>query len=119
MAQKVIYMNNLAHLIEVNGGWSKIGLEDGTEKKVRNNTLQPYVEPVKAEGVKKEPKPKDTGDIVANWLRPLDLPGAYALAAKKMSTTVKDLTARYGHLNPGQQRMNLGNRLRGYLKNGK
>ncbi len=113
---KVIYMNNIAHMIEVNGSWTKIGLADGTEKKVRNSQITPYVEPVV---VKKEPKPKDTGDIVANWLRPLDLPGAYALAAKKMSTTVKDLTARYGHLNPGQQRMNLGNRLRGYLKNGK
>jgi hypothetical protein len=59
---------------------------------------------------------KDAGDIVADTLRGLDLDAVYAAAAKFMKEDEQALRDKYGHLNPGQQRMNCGNRMRGYLK---
>ena len=40
----------------------------------------------------------------------------YKLAAKELKESEKDLRARYRHLNPGMQRMNLGNRMRAAAK---
>jgi len=58
----------------------------------------------------------DNGDSVAAHLRGLELGEVYELVADKLGCSEKELMARYGHLNPGQQRMNLGNRLRGFYK---
>lgn len=58
----------------------------------------------------------DIDDDTANKLRELDLPGVYKYAAKVLETTVKELTDAYQHLNPGMQRMNLGNRVRRHFK---
>lgn len=60
------------------------------------------------------------GDRVAAALAGLTLEEVQKLAAEVISTektpvTVEDLVAKYAHLNPGQQRMNLGNRIRGAL----
>lgn len=55
----------------------------------------------------------DCGDQVAAKLRGMDLTAVYSLAAKTLDITVKELQAKYGHLNTGMQRMNLGNRIRG------
>lgn len=60
----------------------------------------------------------DCGDDVATQLRGLDLDGVYRAVAKAIGTPEKELRAKYSHLNPGMQRMNLGNRLRG-AANGK
>jgi hypothetical protein len=54
----------------------------------------------------------DNGDSVANRLRGLDLESVYAMAAKLADVPVKELKAKYGALNPGMQRMNLGNKIR-------
>ncbi len=55
----------------------------------------------------------DVGDEVAVLLRGCkDLESVYVVAAKYLKITVKDLKAKYGHLNPGQQRMNCGNKMR-------
>lgn len=54
----------------------------------------------------------DVADKVANRLRGKTLEEAYEVAAKALGESVKALAAKYGHLNPGQQRMNLGNRMR-------
>lgn len=59
-------------------------------------------------------KAKDNGDEIAMLLRGLDLNGCYALAAKRMQLPVSELINKYRHLNPGQQRMCIGNRLRGH-----
>jgi hypothetical protein len=37
----------------------------------------------------------------------------YAVASKMAEIPVKELQEKYGHLNVGMQRMNLGNRIRG------
>ena len=56
------------------------------------------------------------GDAVATNLAGLSLEAVYSVASQALSTPVEDLQAKYGHLNPGQQRMNLGNRLRGLVQ---
>lgn len=54
----------------------------------------------------------DNGDDVATTLRGKTLDEVYVAAAKKLKEPEKDLRAKYKHLNPGMQRMSLGNRLR-------
>lgn len=54
----------------------------------------------------------DNGDDTATKLRGKTLDEVYEFAAKKLGETVKALKAKYAHLNPGMQRMSLGNRLR-------
>jgi hypothetical protein len=57
----------------------------------------------------------DNGDDVATKLRGKTLDEVYAHAAKSLKEPEKDLRAKYKHLNPGMQRMSLGNRLRKVL----
>lgn len=54
----------------------------------------------------------DIGDKVADRLRGKTLDEAYDAAAKVLGESTKALRAKYEHLNPGQQRMCLGNRMR-------
>jgi hypothetical protein len=57
----------------------------------------------------------DNGDDVAQTLRGKTLDEVYALASKKLKEPEKDLRTKYKNLNPGMQRMSLGNRLRKVL----
>lgn len=58
----------------------------------------------------------DCDDKVAVMLRGKDLKSVYELVAKQVEDeTVVSLKKKYGHLNVGMQRMNLGNKLRGVL----
>jgi hypothetical protein len=60
---------------------------------------------------------RDNGDDVAVLLRDCStLDDVYAAAAKYLGVPEPELRAKYGHLNPGQQRMNCGNRMRGEAK---
>lgn len=59
----------------------------------------------------------DTGDDVAKQLRGLDLDAVYKIAARELKAagetiTIKALKERYENLNPGHQRMCVGNRVR-------
>lgn len=54
----------------------------------------------------------DNGDALAKTLRGLALEDVYAEAAKVLGESQAALKAKYAHLNPGMQRMNLGNRMR-------
>ena len=58
-------------------------------------------------------KSYDNGDEIARFLRPRALIDVYVSAACLLREDVVFLRQRYAHLNPGQQRMNLGNRIRG------
>ncbi len=58
----------------------------------------------------------DIGDATAKQLRGLDLDAVYKLAAKALKVSESELRARYAKLNPGMQRMNLGNRMRAVSK---
>lgn len=59
----------------------------------------------------------DVGDITARALRELDPMQTVQLAETICRIAKGSLTRRYGNLNPGQQRMNSGNRIRSLLKN--
>lgn len=58
----------------------------------------------------------DNGDALADALRGLSLEEVYVFASLVLGETPTELKSRYGHLNNGQQRMNLGNRVRGFVK---
>lgn len=59
----------------------------------------------------------DIGDEVAILLRTAKtLEDTYRIAGKFLNVRPDELKARYGHLNNGQQRMNLGNRMRSHMK---
>ena len=55
----------------------------------------------------------DIGDEVAKRLRGADLKDVYREAAHATGVPMTQLHAKYDHLNPGMQRMNLGNLIRG------
>lgn len=57
------------------------------------------------------------GDSLAVFLRGKDLEAVYKLAEQHLPGG-NELRARYANLNTGQQRMNVGNRLRAALKDG-
>lgn len=54
----------------------------------------------------------DNNDGVAQSLRGQSLETVYEVASEVLKETVMSLRAQYEHLNPGQQRMVLGNRIR-------
>jgi hypothetical protein len=58
------------------------------------------------------------GDQVADLLAGKDLDAVYDIASKKTGVSSRDLKAKYGSLNPGMQRMALGNRIRGAANGG-
>lgn len=58
----------------------------------------------------------DIGDATAKRLRGCTLNEVYKVAAKELDASEKSLRDRYTHLNVGQQRMTLGNRLRAVAK---
>jgi hypothetical protein len=72
--------------------------------------LQHYVKTKKADGS----TCLDNNDNVAAHLRGLELNEIYELVADKLNCSERDLMTRYSHLNLGQQRMSLGNLLRGF-----
>lgn len=55
---------------------------------------------------------KPASDALTARLAGMALDGVYTAAAQELGVAEADLRAKYGHLNPGLQRMNLGNRLR-------
>jgi len=58
----------------------------------------------------------DVGDRAAALLRGKSLDEVYEIAGEVLEEAISDLRARYEHLNPGMQRMNLGNRIRATMK---
>lgn len=85
---------------EVEGSDVKITIDTDTYTKERNASGQ---------------LTQHNGDIVASGLVKLVLTETYAVAADMLETDEDELRGKYQHLNPGQQRMNLGNRIRGVV----
>lgn len=75
---------------------------------IRPNT-ETYVEGRSASGAKTQ----HSGDDVAKILNGATVEEAANLAGLVLDEKPADLLAKYAHLNVGQQRMNLGNRIRG------
>jgi hypothetical protein len=73
-------------------------------------------EAIEKKAMMKEKGINDIGDEVAELLRGKSLEEAYAVAAKFMDEEEEFLQGKFGHLNNGQQRMQLGNRMRNWRK---
>lgn len=94
------------------------------EKKALAERLNGVVEPLylqfyqtyKLERGGQVKRSMDKGDSVAVQLRGLSYGGMYQHAAQITGLGVRDLKSRFEHLNPGMQRMNLGNMIRRALK---
>ncbi|AZS06540.1 hypothetical protein [Alteromonas phage ZP6] len=56
---------------------------------------------------------RNNGDAVATALTGQPIENVRAIAAEMCDVPAEDLEAKYAHLNVGQQRMNLGNKIRG------
>jgi regulator of protease activity HflC (stomatin/prohibitin superfamily) len=56
---------------------------------------------------------RNNGDVVASTLVGLTLDETIAIAVEVLDIPEAELRAKYAHLNVGQQRMNIGNRIRG------
>lgn len=60
---------------------------------------------------------RDNGDEVAVLLRVCGtIDAVYVAASKYLGVPESELRSKYAHLNPGQQRMNCGNRMRALFK---
>lgn len=59
---------------------------------------------------------KHSGDVIALGLAGATLEEVYDVLAHIINANPRELVKKYAHLNPGQQRMNLGNRIRGAIK---
>jgi hypothetical protein len=58
----------------------------------------------------------DKGDALAVKLRGMELISVYAEVSNITGQSITDLRARFTHLNPGMQRMSLGNMARKFMK---
>lgn len=58
----------------------------------------------------------DINDDTAAKLREMELPAIFKYAAEVCEVTQAELHRKYDNLNPGMQRMNLGNRIRAIFK---
>lgn len=123
-----------AKILSVSKGWLTIELSDGSQVKARERDVRiadeggitnrrvgdrkydcsRYVRKVngKANLSNAGNATMDNGDAVAKRLRGAALEDVYEEAAKVLGESVSALQAKYKHLNPGMQRMNLGNRMR-------
>lgn len=81
-------------------------MTDKIEKTVIRANTEKYQRAKAASGAMSQ----HNGDVVAQTLAGLPLASVLAIAN---TMTSSDLSSKYAHLNPGQQRMNLGNRIRG------
>lgn len=81
-------------------------MEKTAEKTIIRANTEKYQRAKAASGAMSQ----HNGDAVAQTLVGLPLESVLAIANKMTST---DLTGKHAHLNVGQQRMNLGNRIRG------
>ena len=91
-----------------------VGDEDESEDGVRIRADLEHYNSVKAASGNRS---YDSGDDVAVMLRGQDLDAVYKIAARELKAagetiTIKALKERYENLNPGHQRMCVGNRVR-------
>jgi hypothetical protein len=127
------------NVLSVSGGWTTVELPDGTTRKVRNSNVVEVKTVMTTPLQGKSAKIKDTqfaldryvvtdiktpsgrramdcDDDISKALRGMDIDQVYATAALNLECPEDELRAKYGHLNIGMQRMNLGNRIRGAEK---
>lgn len=129
-------------LVKINSRYATIEQNDGTITKVGKTKIEP-MEHKKPSAKKKTVKKGDVeesnriasdyeytkckaasgrvsydnADDLAVKLRGKTLEDAYKMVAELIGVDIKELITKYQHLNPGQQRMCIGNRARGFIRN--
>jgi hypothetical protein len=128
--QEVKFKDHQYTITEIKSGWLTLLAEDGSKAKARAKDVSPLRERClkdqMAEAKKRYQRVKlssgeftmDCGDELASLLRGLEPQEVCELADEVLGTGEGHHMQRYGHLNPGQQRMNAGNRIRAALKKG-
>lgn len=119
--QSVLVGSDTGTITEIARGWLTIELDNGKTCKKRAKDVKPAPSIMKGSVIDKETKKSykqytqpggkksvDNGDPFALAFRALDLDEMYKLA--EIATGVPQ---DYTRLNPGMQRMNLGNKVRG------
>ena len=113
---------------DISRGWVTLTDEEGVTKKFRAKQLKPAGEQ-KVETMSKKlaayrknyVKVGNTyhnGDDVAQAMHGRELHEVYQIGGKLLDMTAGELEDKYQHLNPGAQRMNVGNRIRNQFKQG-
>lgn len=107
-----------ATVTAINRGWAT--LDDGS--KARVGTLTP-VEAPKGRGMAKLAayrkgyvRQMHCNDWLARLLDGIELEDIYHIGSVVLGCDEDELVERYEHLNPGQRRMNVGNRMRAAIK---
>lgn len=134
MARKTYTIATRAKILSTSKGWLTIELSDGSQVKARERDVRiadeggisnrrvgdrkydcsRYVRKLngKTNLSASGNATMDNGDQLAKSLRGVELDEVYAQASKVLGESQAALRAKYAHLNPGMQRMNLGNRMR-------
>jgi hypothetical protein len=133
VGNEVVYKDQPATVTGVSRGWYTVDCDDGLLRKVRTAELslapdssdderdmktqmakarQKYVKVKNYAGERS----MDNGDSLAQLMRGLEPSEVCSLADTLFEEEVGHHHTRYGHLNPGQQRMNSGNRIRSGVK---
>lgn len=120
---QVIDINKRLATIESNGKQYKVGRTkpepvEGNDESEDKETVSRRIDRSRYVSTKcaSGRKSLDNGDAIALKLRGKPLEDAYVMAAEALEVTVESLIMQYQHLNNGQQRMCLGNRIRGHFK---
>jgi hypothetical protein len=85
------------------------------DKQDNKTTIRPNTEKYQAGRSSSGAKTQHNGDPVATALDGATVDEAVKLVSEALGGTQKEWKDKYAHLNVGQQRMNLGNRLRGVM----
>ena len=115
--KKIAYMEQEAILGELKGN-AKIRYESldkpEVQEKFKEEEIARMAKTVAVKTEKKVTKKVEFKDKVAEELAGMELDEVYAVFTKKLG--IRGSKSKYEHLNPGMQRMNLGNRLRKMCK---
>jgi len=129
--QEVRFQNSIWTITAISRGWLTVMDESGNKAKAREKDLSSIpVREMRAQLAQARERytkttsyggetSYDNGDEVAELLRGLEPQEVCAVADTALGADAGYHQSRYGHLNPGQQRMNAGNRIRAALKSAK
>lgn len=101
----LLWLVEIAGLLHADGG-----------ARTMSATMQKYRESYVPTTAYSGRKSLSNGDVVADFLAGMEPNEVLRHAEQILGLEVGELVARYAHLNPGAQRMNGGNLLRGALK---
>jgi hypothetical protein len=103
-------------LTAINSRYATVTFDDGLVLKVGKTKIELMPVEEVAKPKKSTPRKSAVQDAFSQMAKDKSLDEIYSIASDILDIIESDLRAKYGHLNPGMQRMNLGNRIRGHSK---